>query len=78
MTLLEEGIVARPLDIDSVWIYGYGFPVYRGGPLFYADQLGLKTIYQALLTYQDQVGAEYWQPALLLEELAKQGKGFYR
>ena len=75
--ILEEGIVARPLDIDIVWIYGYGFPVYRGGPMFYADQIGLKTIYDAILKYQKQVGAEYWTPAPLLEKLAKEGKGFY-
>jgi 3-hydroxyacyl-CoA dehydrogenase len=75
--ILEEGIVARPLDIDIVWIYGYGFPVYRGGPMFYADQVGLKTIYEAILKYQKQVGEEYWKPAPLLERLAKAGKGFY-
>jgi 3-hydroxyacyl-CoA dehydrogenase len=75
--ILEEGIVARPLDIDIVWIYGYGFPVYRGGPMFYADEIGLKTIYDAILKYQKQVGAEYWTPAPLLEKLVKEGKGFY-
>ena len=75
--ILEEGIAARPLDIDIVWIYGYGFPVYRGGPMFYADQVGLKTIYDAILKYQKQVGEEYWKPAPLLEKLAKEGKGFY-
>lgn len=75
--ILEEGIAARPLDIDIVWIYGYGFPVYRGGPMFYADQIGLKTVYEAILKYQKQVGEEYWKPAPLLEKLAKEGKGFY-
>ncbi|HEX9811788.1 MAG TPA: 3-hydroxyacyl-CoA dehydrogenase NAD-binding domain-containing protein [Burkholderiales bacterium] len=75
--ILDEGIAARPLDIDVVWIYGYGFPVYRGGPMFYADQVGLKTIYDAILKYQKQVGAQYWTPAPLLEKLAKAGKGFY-
>ena len=75
--ILEEGIAARPLDIDIVWIYGYGFPVYRGGPMFYADQVGLKTVYEAILKYRDQVGAEYWKPAPLLEKLAREGKGFY-
>jgi 3-hydroxyacyl-CoA dehydrogenase len=76
--ILEEGIAARPLDIDVVWIYGYGFPVYRGGPMFYADQIGLKNIYDAMLKYQKQVGEEYWKPAPLLEKLAREGKGFYR
>jgi 3-hydroxyacyl-CoA dehydrogenase len=75
--ILEEGIVGRPADIDIVWIYGYGFPVYRGGPMFYADQIGLKTVYDAVLKYQRTVGEEYWQPAALLERLAKEGKGFY-
>src|SRR6059036_3431747 len=75
--ILEEGIVSRPHDIDIVWIYGYGFPVYRGGPMYYADQIGLKTVYEAVLKYQQTVGAEYWKPAPLLERLAKENKGFY-
>jgi 3-hydroxyacyl-CoA dehydrogenase len=75
--ILEEGIAARPLDIDIVWIYGYGFPVYLGGPMFYADQVGLKNIYEAILKYQGIVGAEYWTPSPLLAKLAKEGKGFY-
>ena len=75
--ILEEGIAARPLDIDIVWIYGYGFPVYRGGPMFYADQVGLKKIYEAILKYKDIVGAQYWEPSPLLAKLAKEGKGFY-
>ena len=75
--ILEEGIVARPLDIDIVWIYGYGFPVYRGGPMYYADQVGLGPIYEAMLKYQERFGSEYWKPAPLLERLAKEGKKFY-
>jgi 3-hydroxyacyl-CoA dehydrogenase len=75
--ILEEGIAARPLDIDVVWLYGYGFPVYLGGPMFYADTVGLKKGYDAILKYRDLVGAEYWTPAPLLEKLAKGGKGFY-
>jgi 3-hydroxyacyl-CoA dehydrogenase len=75
--ILEEGIAARPLDIDVVWIYGYGFPVYLGGPMFYADQIGLKKIYEAILKYKDMVGAEFWEPSPLLAKLAKEGKGFY-
>ena len=75
--ILEEGIAARPLDIDVVWIYGYGFPVYLGGPMFYADTVGLKKIYDAILKYKDLVGAQYWEPAPLLAKLAKEGKGFY-
>ena len=75
--ILEEGIAARPLDIDVVWLYGYGFPIYLGGPMFYADTVGVKKVYDAILKYQDRVGAEYWTPAPLLEKLAKEGKGFY-
>jgi 3-hydroxyacyl-CoA dehydrogenase len=75
--ILDEGIAARPLDIDVVWLYGYGFPVYLGGPMFYADTIGLKKVYGAILKYRDLVGAEYWTPAPLLEKLAKEGKGFY-
>ncbi len=75
--ILEEGIAARPLDIDVVWLYGYGFPVYLGGPMFYADTVGLKKVYDAILKYKDLVGADYWTPAPLLEKLAREGKGFY-
>lgn len=75
--ILEEGIAARPLDIDVVWLYGYGFPIYLGGPMFYADTVGLKKVYEAILRYRDLVGAEYWTPSPLLEKLAKEGKGFY-
>ena len=75
--ILEEGIAARPVDIDAVYLYGYGFPAYHGGPMFYADTVGLKNIYEAILKYKDLVGAEYWTPSPLLEKLAKEGKGFY-
>jgi 3-hydroxyacyl-CoA dehydrogenase len=75
--ILEEGIVSRPVDVDVVWLAGYGFPAYRGGPLFYADQIGLKTVYEAILKYQDRHGSEYWKPSALLEKLAREGKGFY-
>ncbi len=75
--ILEEGIAYRPMDIDVVWVFGYGFPVYLGGPMFWADTVGLKKIYDAILKYKDIVGAEYWTPSPLLEKLAKEGKGFY-
>ena len=75
--ILEEGVASRPHDVDIVWIYGYGFPVYRGGPMFWADEVGLEGIHQAILRYRDTVGAEYWQPAPLLERLAKEGRRFY-
>ena len=75
--ILEEGIAARPLDVDVIWIYGYGFPVYRGGILFWADQVGLKTIYDKVSQIHEETGDDVWKPAPLLEKLAKEGKGFY-
>jgi 3-hydroxyacyl-CoA dehydrogenase len=75
--ILEEGVAARPVDIDVIWLTGFGFPVYLGGPMFYADQIGLRTVYDALLKYSDQVGAEFFKPSALLERLALEGKGFY-
>ena len=74
---MEEGVAARPLDIDLVWIHGYDFPVYRGGPLFHADRLGLGRIHQAILGFQARLGPECWVPAPLLERLANEGRGFY-
>ncbi len=74
--ILEEGIADRPLDIDIVWIYGYGFPAWRGGPMFWADQIGLELILKTVTGYRDSVGGEQWQPAALLEKLVADGKGF--
>ncbi len=75
--ILEEGIAARALDIDIIWINGYGFPAYRGGPMFWADEIGLKTVCDAYQKYARQCGDNYWKPAPLLEKLAREGKGFY-
>jgi 3-hydroxyacyl-CoA dehydrogenase len=75
--IIEEGIVSRPLEIDVVWLFGYGFPRHRGGPMFYADQVGLRSIYDAILRYSDQLGREYWTPAPLLERLVRESRGFY-
>lgn len=75
--ILEEGVVSRPLDIDVVWMNGYGFPAYRGGPMFHADQIGLAEVHAAILRYRERLGAEYWEPARLLERLAHEGVGFY-
>ena len=75
--ILEEGIAARALDIDIIWINGYGFPAYRGGPMFWADEIGLKTVCEAYRKYAGQFGDTYWKPAPLLEKLAREGKGFY-
>jgi len=75
--ILEEGVVSRPHEIDVTWVNGFGFPAYRGGPMFYADQIGLDKVYQGLMKYRDQVGEQFFTPAPLLERLAKSGKSFY-
>jgi 3-hydroxyacyl-CoA dehydrogenase len=74
--ILEEGIAQRSSDIDVVYVYGYGFPAHRGGPMKYADSIGLKTIYDSICKYREIHGAEYWKPAPLLEKLAKENKTF--
>jgi len=61
-----------------VYAAGYGFPRYRGGPMFYADSVGLKTIYDRILEFQRTLDARYWQPAPLLEKLARTGSSFRR
>lgn len=73
--ILEEGIATRASDIDVTWVYGYGWPIYRGGPMKYADQVGLDNIYNDMLAFKEKFGDE-WTPAPLLEKLAKEGKGF--
>jgi len=74
--VLEEGIAFRASDIDVVYASGYGFPRYRGGPMFYADSVGLKKIYDRILEFQRSLDSQYWQPAPLLEKLAKAGSSF--
>ncbi len=72
MRVVEEGIAQRPGDIDVVYIYGYGFPAWRGGPMHYADAVGLKTVYARVTEFSERFGAEAWAPAPLLEKLASQ------
>lgn len=74
--ILEEGIAQRPSDIDVVYLYGYAFPVAKGGPMFYADQVGVKNVYDRICEFRDRFGADKWTPAPLLEKLAKEGKSF--
>jgi len=74
--ILEEGIAARPGDIDVIWVYGYGWPVWRGGPMFYADQLGLAHIRDRLTLYAERSGDEALQPAVRIRRLAAEGRGF--
>jgi 3-hydroxyacyl-CoA dehydrogenase len=73
---LEAELVARPLDVDMIWIHGYGFPLHRGGPLFYADQIGLSFVCELICDYEQTLG-ERWSPAPLLRRLAESGAGFY-
>ena len=73
--ILEEGLALRPGDIDIIWIYGYGFPRYRGGPMFWADLVGVQTIYDVMSRLHDEHG-DWLEPAPLLRRLAEQGKGF--
>ena len=72
--ILEEGIAQRPSDIDVVYAFGYGFPAYRGGPMFYADTIGLEKIYHTVCEFADTYGEEFWQPAALLKQLVEEGK----
>lgn len=74
--ILGEGIALRASDIDVIWINGYGFPRHRGGPMHYADTVGLKNIYNRVCEFKEEFGAEYWQPADLLKELADKGNSF--
>ncbi len=75
--ILEEGIAARASDLDLVYLNGYGFPLHRGGPMLYADIVGLANVARALRRFAADPGAPaWWQPAALLDKLAAQGKGF--
>jgi len=74
--ILEEGIAQRPSDIDVVYVYGYAFPAAKGGPMFYADQVGLKNVYDKICEFRDRYGEQYWKPAPLLKELAEKGSSF--
>jgi 3-hydroxyacyl-CoA dehydrogenase len=73
--ILEEGFALRAVDIDIIYLNGYGFPAHRGGPMWYADAVGLKKVYERILEF-DQSHGENWHPAPLLKQLAEQGKSF--
>jgi 3-hydroxyacyl-CoA dehydrogenase len=74
--ILEEGIALRAVDIDMVYLTGYGFPVYRGGPMFYADTVGLKHVRSSIERFAEGYHGECWQVAPLLAKLAAEGKTF--
>jgi len=74
--ILEEGYALRVSDIDTIFVNGYGFPAWRGGPMWYADTVGLKNVYDRVSEFHRDFG-ELWRPAPLLKQLAEQGRGFY-
>jgi 3-hydroxyacyl-CoA dehydrogenase len=74
--ILEEGIALRPVDIDIVYLHGYGFPVWRGGPMFYADTVGLPKVLAKIKEFEKRHGSDLWTPAPLLERLAAAEKTF--
>ena len=74
--ILEEGIAAKASDIDVVYLSGYGFPVWRGGPMFYADTVGLSNVVAAMNRYAKGYQGDAWKPAPLLKKLADAGQTF--
>jgi 3-hydroxyacyl-CoA dehydrogenase len=74
--VLQEGYAIRASDIDVVYVHGFGFPRHRGGPMFYADTVGLPTVLSRVKEYRDEFG-DYWEPSPLLEQLASSRRGFY-
>ena len=75
--ILEEGMAQRASDIDVVWVYGYGWPVYRGGPMFWADTEGLAKIVEGLKRQQDRLGSDFSLSKLLVGK-AEAGEKFTR
>ena len=73
--ILEEGIALRAVDIDIIYLNGYGYPAWRGGPMWYGDTVGLKKVYDRVCQFHEEHG-EWWTPATLLKELAEAGKTF--
>jgi 3-hydroxyacyl-CoA dehydrogenase len=76
--VLEEGIALRASDIDIVYIAGYGFPDFRGGPMFYADTVGLPNILRSMRRFAQGYRGDTWTPAPLLTKLAAENRGFAR
>jgi len=75
--LIESGVALRPGDVDLIWINGYGFPAWRGGPMFYADQIGLENVRDWLDHLARELGEPALVPAPLIERRIKEGRGFY-
>lgn len=74
--IIDEGIAVRASDIDVIWLNGYGFPRYFGGPMCYANEIGLDNVLSIIQGFQQQLGDQYWKPSALLEKLAKAGEKF--
>jgi len=74
--ILEDGIAARSSDIDVIWTNGYGFPRHRGGPMHFADTIGLAEVYAKVCEFRDRFGAEFWEPPALLKDLAGKDQRF--
>jgi len=74
--ILEEGIAQRSSDIDVIYVFGYGFPISRGGPMHYADHVGLKRVYKTICDFHETLGSDHWAPAPLLKKLANEGGSF--
>jgi 3-hydroxyacyl-CoA dehydrogenase len=74
--ILDEKIAIRASDVDVIWVYGYGWPVYRGGPMFWADSIGIEKLRDRLLEFKKRAGDAFWTPAPLLDRLADAGKSF--
>ena len=74
--LLDEGIAMRASDIDVVYVYGYGWPIYRGGPMHYANSLGLDKVLERLNHYHQTTGDDFWIPSQYLVDLAQKGENF--
>ena len=74
--VLEDGFAIRASDIDVVYVHGLGFPRHRGGPMFYADTVGLPTVLARVQEYRARFG-DHWEPAPVLQRLAGEGRGFH-
>jgi 3-hydroxyacyl-CoA dehydrogenase len=72
--ILEEGIARRAADLDVIWLNGYGFPRFRGGPMFYAADIGLQKVLDGINKFRERFGDHYWRPAALLEQSAAEGR----
>ena len=73
--VLQEGIAQRASDIDLIYVNGYGFPAWRGGPMFFADTVGVDKVYQRICDFHALHG-DFWTPAPLLKNLAESGRTF--